>query len=103
MRWLRRIVDTLRPGQTHDEIERELVSSRRCADQLFTLAGLVIGVGLTVVAARATHALFYDFQPDYISAIAVASLALLAVAAFASTVPERRASRIDPMIALQRE
>jgi ABC-type lipoprotein release transport system permease subunit len=47
--------------------------------------------------------LFYDFHPNYLTAIATASLALLTVAGIASTIPARRASRIDPMIALQQE
>jgi predicted permease len=70
---------------------------------VLTLAGLVIGVGLAVVAARAMSALFYDFQPDYSSAIALASLAFLAVALLASLLPALRASRIAPVIALQQE
>ena len=41
--------------------------------------------------------------PDYMAAAAVASIALLGVAALACFVPARRASRIDPVIALQRE
>ena len=47
--------------------------------------------------------LFYGFRPDYLPAVAVVSLILLAVAALACFVPARRASRIDPMIALQHE
>ena len=68
-----------------------------------TLVGLVIGSVLAAVAARAINALFYGFRPASIPAIAVASLTLLAVAVFACLVPARRASRIDPLIALQRE
>ena len=67
----------------------------------YTLAGLAIGVAMALIAARAMRTLFYDFQPDYVSAIAVASLALLAVAGVASLVPARRAARIDPMTALR--
>jgi ABC-type antimicrobial peptide transport system permease subunit len=47
--------------------------------------------------------LFYGFQPDYVPAVATVSLVLLAVAALAVLIPARRASRIDPMIALQHE
>jgi ABC-type lipoprotein release transport system permease subunit len=47
--------------------------------------------------------LFYGFRPDYLPAVAAVSLVLLAVAALACSVPARRASRIDPMVALQHE
>ena len=68
-----------------------------------TLAGLAIGLVLAVIAARLMTTLFYGFRPDYVPAVAVVSLILLAVAALACLVPARRASRIDPMIALQHE
>lgn len=68
-----------------------------------TLAGLAIGVGLAAMAARLMTTLFYGVRPDYVPAVAVVSLVLLAVAAFACVVPARRASRIDPMLALQHE
>ncbi|MPY88947.1 MAG: FtsX-like permease family protein [Luteitalea sp.] len=68
-----------------------------------TLAGLAIGVLLALVAARLMTTLFYGFRPDYSPAVTVVSLVLLAVAALACLVPARRASRIDPMIALQHE
>jgi ABC-type lipoprotein release transport system permease subunit len=45
----------------------------------------------------------YGFRRDYVPAVAVVSLILLAVAALASLIPARRASRIDPMMALQHE
>ncbi|HYR85054.1 MAG TPA: ABC transporter permease [Terriglobia bacterium] len=68
-----------------------------------TVAGIAIGVILSAIAARLMTALLYGFEPDYIPTVAVASLILLVVAAVASFVPARRASRIDPMIALQHE
>jgi predicted permease len=68
-----------------------------------TLAGLAIGVLLAVIAARLMTTLFYGFRPSYIPVIATVSLILLAVAALACLVPARRASRIDPMIAVQCE
>ena len=70
---------------------------------VLTLAGLLIGVVLAVIAARLMTTLFYGFRPDYIPAVAVVSLILLAVAVLACLVPARRASRIDPMMALQHE
>jgi putative ABC transport system permease protein len=68
-----------------------------------TLAGLGIGVVLAAFAARSMTALFYGFRPDYMPAVATVSLILLAVAALACLVPARRASRIDPVRALQHE
>jgi ABC-type antimicrobial peptide transport system permease subunit len=47
--------------------------------------------------------LLYGFQPDYLPAASMVSLILLAVAAVACFVPARRASRIDPIVALRNE
>ena len=68
-----------------------------------TIAGLAVGVVLALIAVRLMKTLFYGFRPDYVPALAVVSFVLLAMAALACFVPARRASRIDPMIALQYE
>jgi predicted permease len=68
-----------------------------------TVAGLTIGLVLTMMAARVITTLFYGFRPDYLTAMAAASVLLLGVAVLACLVPARRASRIDPMTALQHE
>jgi putative ABC transport system permease protein len=68
-----------------------------------TVAGLAIGIVLAAIAARMMATLFYDIRPDYIPAVVVASTVLLTVATLACLVPARRASRIDPMTALQYE
>jgi len=67
-----------------------------------TLCGLAIGLVLSALAARLLTTLLYGFRPNYVPTVAVVSLILAAVAALACFVPARRASRIDPMIALQR-
>jgi putative ABC transport system permease protein len=85
-------------ARTHDIL---IAFSRR--GLTLTVAGLTIGLVLAAIAARLMGALFFDFQPDYISAVAWASLVLLAVAALACLVPARRASRINPTTALHRE
>jgi putative ABC transport system permease protein len=68
-----------------------------------TVAGLAIGLALSTVASRFLNALLYGFQPDVFPTMAVVSLSLLAVAALASLGPARRASRVDPVVALRSE
>jgi predicted permease len=68
-----------------------------------TIAGLAIGIVLALAASRLMTTLFYGFQPDYLAAVTFASLSLFGVAALACYVPARRASRIDPVTALQHE
>jgi ABC-type lipoprotein release transport system permease subunit len=47
--------------------------------------------------------LIYGFQPNHAMAGVTVSVILLAVAALACFVPARRASRLDPVVALQHE
>ena len=68
-----------------------------------TLCGLATGLVLAAMASRLLTTLLYGFRPDYAATVAVVSLILLAVAALACFVPARRASRIDPMIAVRQE
>jgi putative ABC transport system permease protein len=68
-----------------------------------TVAGLAIGSALSLVASRFLKSLLYGVQPDVIPTMAVVSLSLLAVAALACLAPARRASRVDPVLALRSE
>jgi predicted permease len=68
-----------------------------------TLTGLAIGVVLAAVASRLLTTLLYGVRPDYIPTVGVVSLILVGVAGLACFVPARRASRIDPMIALRQD
>ena len=86
-------------GATASEIM--LSFSRR--GLVLTLAGLAIGLVLAAIASRSMTALLYGFRPDYIPTVVAVSVILLAVAALACFVPARRASRIDPMVALRQE
>ncbi len=74
---------------------------RRCL--ALTLTGLALGLVLASVASRLLTTLLYGFSPDYTPTVVVVSLIILGVAALACFVPARRASRIDPMIALRQE
>ena len=68
-----------------------------------TLCGLAIGHVLAAIASRLLTTLLYGFRPDYFATVAAVSLILLAVATLACFVPARRASLVDPMIALRQE
>jgi predicted permease len=82
---------------------REILLSFSKRGLMLTLAGLAIGLVLAAIAARSMTALLYGFQPDYAPTVALVSLILLAVAALACFVPARRASRVDPVVALRSE
>jgi len=68
-----------------------------------TFAGLTVGLVLAALAARLMTNLLYGFRPDYGPTATVAALILLMVAALASLVPARRASLVDPIMALRQE
>ena len=86
-------------GATSGEVMRSF--GRR--GMALTLTGLAIGLVLAAIASRLLTTLLYGVRPDYIPTVAVVSLILVGVAALACFVPARRASRIDPMIALRQE
>jgi putative ABC transport system permease protein len=67
-----------------------------------TAAGVFIGILASAAAIRALSALLYGAKPD-LTAFAAAAVALFAVAACASLIPARRATRISPIEALRHE
>jgi putative ABC transport system permease protein len=82
---------------------RDILMSFSRRGLTLTLAGLAIGVTLAAGVARLMSTLYYGFSPPYLPTVALVSLILLAVATLACLVPARRASRVNPMIALQHE
>jgi predicted permease len=70
---------------------------------ILVLAGLVIGSGLALLAARTASSLLYGLKPNDAPTILVAALLLAAVALIASFLPALRASRLQPMTALRDE
>jgi putative ABC transport system permease protein len=65
--------------------------------------GAVIGLGLSVAAAKSVATLVFGLKPSDPLTLAGSAAVLIAVAALASYVPARRASRIEPMIALRHD
>ncbi|HYE73172.1 MAG TPA: ABC transporter permease [Blastocatellia bacterium] len=67
------------------------------------IVGIVIGLGCALAVSRLIKALLFGIGPsDPITFIAVASI-LAAVAALACWIPARRATNVDPLIALRYE
>lgn len=67
------------------------------------LVGLVLGLGGAFGLTRLVRNMLFGVQPADPATMIVAALFLLLTAAFAAFLPARRASRIDPIVALRYE
>jgi ABC-type antimicrobial peptide transport system permease subunit len=68
---------------------------------ILLLAGLIVGTALALAGANAARSLLYGLQPHDPITLLMAAILLTAIAAAASYLPARRASRVDPMVALR--
>ncbi len=67
------------------------------------LAGVAIGLGASYLITQFLRSLLYGITPTDPLTFTVVALLLLATALVACWIPARRASRVDPMIALRAE
>jgi putative ABC transport system permease protein len=67
------------------------------------LMGSVIGIGASLALARLIVSLLFEVKPTDLVAFGVATLVLLAAAILASYVPARRATKVEPLVALRYE
>ncbi len=65
--------------------------------------GTIVGLGLTLAGGRLVAGFLTGIRPDDPLALAAAGALLLATTAVAGYLPARRASRVDPMVALRTE
>jgi putative ABC transport system permease protein len=66
-----------------------------------TTTGIAVGVGVALVVSRVMRALLFGVGPTDPMTYAGVSGALAAVALLATYLPARRASRVDPIVALR--
>jgi predicted permease len=66
-----------------------------------TVIGLIIGVAGSLALTRLVSTLLFGVKPTDVTTFVVVSLTLLVVALVACYIPARRATRVDPLIALR--
>jgi putative ABC transport system permease protein len=70
---------------------------------VLSLMGIAIGLGAAALLTRFMTSLLYEISPGDPATFTLIPVILLGVALAASFVPARRATRIDPMVALRHE
>jgi predicted permease len=66
-----------------------------------TMVGVALGIGVSLAAARFIEPLLFDVPARNPAVYGVVAVLVLAIAALAAWSPARRASRVDPVIALR--
>ena len=70
---------------------------------VWTSAGVVLGVPLALTASRTAESLLFGLTPMDVTTLSAAAVIMLMLGALAAFIPARRASRIDPLVALRYE
>ncbi len=68
-----------------------------------TALGVVLGFGLAVLVARTLRLVLFEVSPNDPSVFGIVAVVLLATGLAASLIPARRATRVDPVVALRSE
>jgi predicted permease len=70
---------------------------------LLALIGIAIGLPAALISTRLTEGLLFELAPTDPLTITLATLVMISIATLAGYIPARRATRVDPMIALRSE
>jgi ABC-type antimicrobial peptide transport system permease subunit len=70
---------------------------------ILIVVGTAIGIPLSIAMSRAIRSQLFGVAPESVSAIAFAVITMLLLAAAAVWIPTRRATRVNPSIALRVE
>jgi len=68
-----------------------------------TSAGLVLGLASSMAAARLLGSMLFGVEPLDPLTLAVVPVVFMVIAAIAAVAPARRATKVDPVIALRGE
>jgi len=86
-------------GAKRGEVLRMVISQ---AGRL-AIAGVLLGLAAAVLASRVLRSQLFEIAPTDLLTYAMVGVGLLLVALVASWIPARRASRIDPLVALRHD
>jgi predicted permease len=86
-------------GARRGDIVRQIVSQ----GAILTAAGLVIGLLAAFALGSVVRTLLYEVSPRDLATFAGSAIVLAIVATAASLIPARRASGVDPLVALRSE
>jgi predicted permease len=70
---------------------------------MLSIAGVALGLPLAIVGARLLRSFFFGLAPEDPLALVLGVLATCAVVIVASVIPARRATQVDPLVALRYE
>src|SRR6185369_2628565 len=65
--------------------------------------GVLVGAGASIALSRVMESLLFGVKPNNVATLVLVSVGLIAVALAACWIPARRATKVDPLVALRYE